>query len=71
MNKGKFKLIASIVLVVVALILISLNLDSVQINLLVAKVTMPLVVFSLFQLGLGFVAGILFGMNMSRRKAER
>jgi len=67
---SRAKLIGSAVAIALALALILLNTHEVTLRLMIAKVTMPLAVFGLVTLGLGFVAGVLAGLWRGRGSGE-
>lgn len=65
----KFKLIVGIVLLAAALVVVLLNTQPVTLRLLFTEATMPLALFSLVLLALGFLAGMLTALRSGRKRA--
>lgn len=69
-TQRKIKLIVGIIVIAVALTLVLMNLQDVTVKVLFIDITMPLVVYSLVLLGLGFIAGALVGLTVGGKRGK-
>jgi len=71
MSKGKFKAIALLGVLAVALMLVVLNSATTEVRLIVAKLQMPLSLLLLCVFMLGAIAGVILGMMLAPKSAAR
>ncbi len=67
----RFKLILGVVLLAAALIVVMLNTQPITLRLLFTEATMPLALFSLILLGLGFLGGMLTALRTGRKRTAQ
>lgn len=70
MTKGKFKAVALILVLIVALLLVVLNSATTEVRLIVAKIQMPLSLLLVCVFGLGTIAGVIVGMLLAPRATK-